>query len=73
MIGEIEFLCPVCRMNIETSHIVQCSSCQTIVSFIPSEPSEEPVVFYVEKCSHCSGTIQDELHMSPRYYPDAFI
>jgi len=73
MLGEPGFLCPACRSKIESHHLVQCKTCQSIVNFIESEPSEEPIMFYVDKCSHCSGTVEDEWEMTPFYFPDAFI
>jgi hypothetical protein len=57
----------------ETHHFIQCSYCQSIVGFLPAEPSEEPVVFKVEKCCNCNGTIEDETMVTPLYYPDAYI
>lgn len=71
--GETGMLCPSCRDKIATHHVVQCTSCQSIVNFIAAEPSEEPVMFYVEKCSHCHGTREDEKKVVPHYFPDAFI
>ncbi len=55
------------------SHIVQCECCQTIVNFIPAMRNEEPIVFYVEKCSFCSGTVKDEKIHAPFHYRDSFI
>jgi hypothetical protein len=52
---------------------VQCTNCLAVVNFIGAEPNETPIIFYVEKCSHCSGTLEDEKDIVPRYYPEAFI
>ncbi|GJQ62513.1 MAG: hypothetical protein SCALA702_15660 [Melioribacteraceae bacterium] len=71
--GETGMLCPTCRDKIATHHVVQCSCCQSIVNFIEAEPSEEPVMFHVEKCSHCHGTRDDEKEVKAYYYPDAFV
>jgi len=73
LMGESGFLCPSCRDKMDTHHAVQCTCCQSIVDFIEAEPSEEPIIFYVEKCSRCHGTVEDEKHMVPFYYPDAFV
>ncbi len=71
--GEAGFLCPPCRDMIDISHPVQCKNCQSIINFLPAEPSEEPAIFYVERCSHCNGTKQDEKQITPFYFPEAFI
>jgi hypothetical protein len=34
---------------------------------------EEPVVFYVRKCTHCTGNEEDEKHLQIFYSPDAMI
>lgn len=71
--GELGYLCPICRAKSKTSHVVQCASCQTVINFIHATPSEEKSVFYVEKCSHCIGTIEDEWDIEPLYTPDSYI
>lgn len=71
--GELGFLCPECSTRIPTSHIVQCSSCRTILNFVRASPHEEKVVFNVHKCSHCIGTIEDEWEVEPLYMPDSYI
>ena len=53
--------------------MVQCNNCQSIVDFIEAEPSEEPIIFDVEKCSKCNGTVEDEQKVQAFYFPDAFI
>ena len=58
--GELGFICPECSKKTTTSHIVQCSSCKTILNFVRANPNEEKVVFNVPKCSHCVGTVEDE-------------
>ncbi len=70
--GEDNLLCPACRAKIETHHIVQCLNCETIIDFIEAEPSEEPVVFTIEKCSRCHGSKEDQKDISAFYFPDAF-
>lgn len=71
--GDLGYLCPVCRAKVKTSHTVQCSSCQTVINFIHTLSSEEKIVFYVEKCTHCYGTIEDEWEIEPVYSPDSYI
>lgn len=73
ILGESGLLCPACREKIFSHHTVQCKICQSVINFVPAEPSEEPVVFYAEKCSLCTGTTEDERHLEPCYFPDAFI
>lgn len=71
--GEEDLLCPRCKNKMDSHHIVQCLNCGSIVDFIEAEPSEEPVVFTVERCSHCHGTTADERLLTAYFYPDAFI
>ncbi len=71
--GDLGFICPDCSKKTTTSHIVQCSSCRTILNFIRATPSEEKVIFNVHKCSHCIGTIEDEWEIEPLYQPDSYI
>ena len=71
--GELGYLCPDCSRKTTSSHVVQCSSCKTILNFVRAAPSEEKVVFNVPKCSHCIGTIEDEWEIEPLYLPDSYI
>lgn len=72
--GDDNSLCPACRAKIETHHIVQCTHCESIVDFIEAEPSEEPVVFSVDKCPRCSDTKStEETELRAYYYPDGFM
>lgn len=57
----------------ETHHIVQCLHCESIVDFIEAEPSEEPVVFTIERCSRCHGSKEDQKDVTASYFPDAFM
>lgn len=66
-------LCPDCLTKVATYHSVQCTNCFAVISFLEVEPNEIPILFYVEKCTHCSGTLEDEKHIVPSYYPEAFI
>jgi hypothetical protein len=34
---------------------------------------EEPIVFYVRKCTRCTGNEEDEKRLQIFYYPDAMI
>lgn len=68
-----DFLCPQCAEKIFTHHIVQCSNCHSIVDFFDMGEGEEPVVFYVRKCTHCTGNEEDEKHLQIFYSPDAMI
>lgn len=66
-------LCPDCYLKVSTHHSVQCTSCLAVVSFIYAEPNETPIIYYVKKCSHCNGTLEDEKRIVPRHYPEAFV
>lgn len=65
--------CPKCKDKMLHSHLVQCEHCQTVLNFIPALENEETVIFYVDKCSSCSGTIRDEKLLTPHYFPESFI
>lgn len=71
--GDLGYLCPVCRGKLKTSHAIQCASCQVVINFVYASSSEEKQVFYVEKCSHCIGTVEDEWEIEPIYSPDSYI
>jgi len=45
----------------------------SIIGFMKPFTNEESIVFYVEKCSSCNGTIEDEKRLTPYFFPDAFI
>ena len=65
--------CHKCRIAVTNSHLVQCENCQAVINFIPLFPNEEAVVFYVPKCTMCSGTIKDEKRLAPQYFPKSYI
>ena len=71
--GELGFICPSCSTKTTTSHVVQCSSCKTILNFVRAAPHEEKVVFNVPKCSHCVGSVEDEWEIEPLYQSDSYI
>ncbi|PKL87745.1 MAG: hypothetical protein CVV23_13810 [Ignavibacteriae bacterium HGW-Ignavibacteriae-2] len=73
IISETGLLCPTCRLKMDTHHTVQCKICQSVINFVDADPSEEPVVFYTEKCSLCTGSSDDEKIIEPCYFPEAFI
>jgi hypothetical protein len=73
ILGEAGILCPECRNKLDTHHVVQCQTCHTVIQFLEAEPSEQPAIYYVSKCSLCSGTVEDEKSMVPFYLTDAFI
>ena len=58
---------------LDSHHFVQCKCCEAIVNFIPAAPSEDPIVFTVEKCSNCHGTIEDEQIIKQSYFPGVYI
>jgi hypothetical protein len=71
--GELGFLCPECSQKTLTSHVVQCSSCKTVLNFVRAAPYEEKIVFCIDKCSHCIGTVEDEWEIEPLYQPESYI
>jgi hypothetical protein len=71
--GELGFLCPSCSAKTTTCHTVQCSSCGTVLNFIRALTTEEKVVFTIDKCSHCYGTVEDEWEIEPLYQADSYI
>lgn len=73
VLAEDTFLCPSCRVKIQSHHLVQCTNCNSIVNLIKADFNEEPVVFYVEKCSHCTGTKEDEKRITIPLYPNTLI
>jgi hypothetical protein len=54
-------LCERCLSKKEKEHVVQCLTCKVILDFIPLLANETPGVLYVEKCSLCGGTFDDEV------------
>ncbi len=54
-------LCERCLCKKEKEHVVQCLACKVILDFIPLLANETPNVLYVEKCSLCGGTFEDEV------------
>ena len=71
--GEGQQFCPKCEAAMLNSHLVQCKNCQTILNFIPKLPNEDDIVFYVDRCSTCSGSKNDEKMLTPHYFPESFI
>lgn len=67
------FLCPVCRHKIKSHHMVQCRNCESIVNLFSLESGEEPIVFYVKKCHHCNGSLEDEVRIQPFMYPEVYM
>ncbi|GEM_PF-5921197 len=56
-------LCDRCKVRKEIEHVIQCLGCKTVLDFLPAINGETPGIFYVEKCSHCGGTIEDEIRI----------
>lgn len=71
--GDLGYLCPDCEAKSYDFHVVMCSSCKTVINFIGALKSEEKVVFTIDKCSHCVGTIEDEYEVEPLYTADSYI
>jgi len=71
--SDIDLLCPECRGKLVNHHIIQCSNCQSIVELLDAEDYEDSVVLFVRKCSHCTGTLEDEQKLHVFFYPDLMI
>ncbi len=54
-------LCDDCKSKKDEYHIIQCISCRTIIEFIPILPGEISEIIYIEKCSNCGASLNDEL------------
>lgn len=57
------FLCESCRRKKEFEHTIQCINCKTVLDFLPTLGDESPTLIYVEKCSNCGGSIEDEINL----------
>ena len=71
--SDTELLCPECRKNLANYHIIQCSNCQSVVELVATQNGEDSVVLFVRKCSHCTGTLEDEQKLHVFFYPDLMI
>ena len=71
--NESEHFCPNCKEEVLQSHIVQCEHCQTVVNIIPISLNQNPVMFFVKKCSTCSGTTIEEKRLRKNNYPNLFV
>ncbi len=71
--SDTDLLCPECRNNLVNHHIIQCSNCQSVVELLETEFGEDSVVLFVRKCSHCTGTLEDEQKLHVFFYPDLMI
>ena len=73
VLKEQDHLCDNCKANALHSHLVQCENCQSILNFIPLFKNEEPIVYYVKKCSNCYGTVNDEKKLIANHFPESYI
>ena len=71
--NESEHFCPSCRKEVLQSHIVQCEHCQTVVNFIPISIKQNPVIFYVKKCSTCTGSTTEEKRLRKNNSPNLYV
>ncbi len=72
-ISQWGLFCPDCRSKLSVSHIVQCRNCQSIVNIFPVEIREEPTIYYVDKCSKCTRSIENRLKSTPCFFDEAFV
>ncbi|MBA4251941.1 MAG: hypothetical protein C0425_11270 [Chlorobiaceae bacterium] len=70
---ELGMLCPNCRDKSERNHVVQCSSCGTVLNFVLTGKKEKRIVFTIEKCFHCGGTVEDEWEIEAVYQPSHLV
>jgi len=66
-------LCPDCFPKPKTHHTIECASCLTIIDFLTLDENENATTFYSQKCFVCSGSIDDEIHISKSNTIQAFI
>ncbi len=71
--GDLGFLCPNCSTKLLCHHVIQCSSCGTVINLVRASDREEKVVFTIDKCSHCFGSVEDEWAIEPIYQADSYI
>ncbi len=67
-IGIYGFLCERCQDLIgQNFQIIQCASCKTILQITPPIQENEGASYLVEKCTHCTGSEEDEAIIEPLY------
>lgn len=71
--GDLGYMCPSCSTKTLSHHVVQCSSCTTVINLVRASDHEEKLVFSISKCSHCVGSIEDEWEVEPLYQSDSYI
>ncbi len=71
--GDLGYLCPECSRKTLTHHVIQCSSCTTVLNLVRASDAEQKIVFNVGKCSHCYGSLEDEWEIEPLYQSDSYI
>ena len=64
--------CPTCFSNPKTHHTIQCSNCLSIIDFLKIEGNETVTTYYSKKCTCCSGTVDDEIHLSKNDFAEVF-
>lgn len=67
------FLCPHCSAKALTHHVIQCASCGAVINMVRASDREEKMVFTIDKCSHCVGSVEDEWAIDPIYQADSYI
>ena len=72
-ISQLGLFCPRCRNKLCVSHIVQCRNCQSVINIFPVEIREEPTIYYVDKCSKCTRSIENKLESTPCFFDEAFV
>lgn len=66
-------LCDRCRTRKEIDHVIQCLSCKTVLDFIPAIEGETPGILYVEKCSNCGGSVEDEIRTLTNVFKELYV
>ena len=58
------YLCPECFSKSKTHHTIECSNCLSIIDFLVVEKGEEITTYYSQKCTCCTGSVDDEIQLS---------
>ncbi|MDA3861612.1 MAG: hypothetical protein PF445_10330 [Melioribacteraceae bacterium] len=62
--GNGNHFCPECFSKPKTHHTIECAACSSIIDFLVIEEGEEVVTYYSQKCTCCTGTVDDEVYLS---------
>jgi len=66
-------LCSTCLAKSHTQHTIQCSNCNSIIDFLPIDDGEKVTTYFSNKCTCCSGSVDDEIHLSKSNSTEIFV